>query len=303
MIASRARRVLAAVDDLFGRWRAPLSMLTVLGMLLWLLLRLDAIGWVAVWAARPRAFGFYALAVAGYFVLPVADAFIYRRLWRIRFLPTLGVFLRKRIYNSVVAGYSGEVWLLLWARSHIARPEAALAHDIKDSNVLSAAVSSCGAAILAVWLIHRFAFGTLVADGIGWWGLVTVCLAAAVPVGLLFRRRILAAHDRDAAVILAIHAVRFGAGLLLAVGAWHVALEHTPWSALASLLALQVLVNRIPFVPNGDLLFASVALALSGPLAFAQATLAGVLLTTSALNQILHLTVFAVVALLPGSRP
>lgn len=279
---------LAKAERLGGRARWLILGLTVC----WLAFRLDDIGWRAVWAARPMAPAFYAICLLAYFVLPAADAMIYRRLWGVPFWASVDVFLRKRIYNAVVVGYSGEVGLLLWARRHVPRGDAALAHAIKDTNILSAAISAYGAAILAFWLIGHFAFDRLVADGIGWWGALTVAIAAAMPVALLARWRILAMDASDAWAVLSIHGARFVIGLTLTLAMWHAALTAAPWTTLISLLALQVLVNRIPLVPNSDLLFAGVALTLSDTLALTQAGLAGVLLTVSAMQQALHLVVF-----------
>jgi len=74
---------------------------------------------------------------------------------------------------------------------------------------------------------------------------------------------------------------------------WRVALPGTGWTALIALLAIQVLVGRLPLVPNRDVLFAGVALSMSGTLAMKEASLAGVLVVTSVLQQALHLLTFA----------
>ena len=67
-------------------------------------------------------------------------------------------------------------------------------------------------------------------------------------------------------------------------------------TALLILLAIYVLVGRIPFVPNRDVLFVTIALAVSNRLALASAPLAGVLLATSALQQAFDLIVFGLSA-------
>lgn len=277
-------------------WRRPLSWAIVAGMLAWLVWRLGEIGWVEVWRALPTSFAFYALVLAAYLVLPVADALIYRRFWGIRVFPSLDMFLRKRVYNSALVGYSGEVALLVWARGRVGKSDAALLHAIKDTNILSAVVSGCGAALLVGWLATRLALDELASGALVWWGVATVALAVLLPLALMARRRTLAMSRREVGTVLAIHALRFLIGLALLLAQWRVVMPDASGLALLTLLAVYVLVGRIPFVPNRDVLFVGIALAVANRLAFEQAPLAGILLATSALQQALHLLVFALAA-------
>jgi hypothetical protein len=280
------------------RWRKPLGWVLLAAMTGWLLVRLHALGWRELWAARPGAPSFYVLVAVGYLALPAADALIYRRLWRTGWRDTLAVCLRKRVYNTALVGYSGEVGLLVWARSRIGTESVVLAHTIKDVNVLSAVVSSYAAAGLIGWLATRVAFDRLPNDGLVWWGAVTLAIAALTPLVLLARRGIIAMPMRQALEVFAIHTLRFGAGLALLLVQWRVALPGAGWTALTTLLAIQVLVGRLPLVPNRDVLFAGVALAVSGNLAMDETALAGVLVMTSALQQVLHLVAFVLAGVL-----
>ena len=88
------------------QWRCPLGWALAAAMVLWLGLRLEAIGWTAVWRALPNSPVFYALVLAAYLVLPLADALIYRRLWGTRLRGSFGPFFRKRVYNSALVGYA-----------------------------------------------------------------------------------------------------------------------------------------------------------------------------------------------------
>ena len=288
---------LAAIYERLARWQRQLGWALAAAILVWLGWRLEAIGWTAVWQALPRSPFFYALVVGAYLVLPVADALIYRRLWGTRLRSSLGLFFRKRVYNSALVGYSGEVSLALWARGRVERSDAAILHAIKDVNLLSAVVSGCGGALLVVWLATRVPVDRLPSGAVVGWGVVTVAMALALPAVLLARRGTLAMTGGEIIAVLEIHAVRFALGLAALLAQWWIVLPGATGSALLVLLALYVLVGRIPFVPNRDVLFVGIALALSDKLALASAPLAGVLLATSALQQAFHLLVFALSAL------
>ena len=296
----RFRAALRYAETSATRYRRPLVGLVTIAMLVWLGLQLEEIGWAAIWAARPREPLFYLLVVAAYFVPPVADTLIYCRLWGIGFWPSFGAFLRKRVYNSVVLGYSGEVGLMVWARSRVARSDAQIAHAIKDTSILSAMVSATATAGLVGWLALHVSVERLPLGAIGWWGAVAIAVAGLLPFGLFLRGRVLALDRRDTIALLAIHGARFALGMALLVAQWRVALPGSLTGDLITLLAVQVLVGRIPFVPNREVLFVGIALAVSGNLTIAHHALASVLITTSALQQGLHLVVFAVSTLAEG---
>ena len=294
---NRFGRCLIAMQAWLVRWRQPLGWAVAVGMIVWLGWRLETIGWLAVWQASPASPAFYAMVLAAYLVLPIADTLIYRRLWGVGLRRSLGLFFRKRVYNSALVGYSGEVSLAVWARGRVHRSDAEIIHSIKDVNLLSAVVSGCGGALLVVWLATRVALDRLPSGAIVWWGAATVALSVALPAVLLTRRGTLAMNRGDILAVLEIHALRFGLGLWFLLVQWWLVLPGASGSALLALLAIYVLVGRIPFVPNRDVLFVGIALTMSSKLAIASAPLAGVLLATSALQQVFHLVVFALSSL------
>jgi hypothetical protein len=253
--------------------------------------QLRAIGWRPLVAAHPTAPGFYVLAVLGYLLLPVADTQIYRGLWGIGFWRWLCVFMRKRIYNSLLIGYSGEVYLLLQARGWVDREGARLAHDIKDVNVLSAMVSSVASAGLLLYVLCHASSNRLFSPALKLWVVATLVIAASMPLLLAFRTRLMTLPRGAALAILAVHAVRFVGGQLVFLAQCVLVMPQVGWSRLASLLAVQVLVGRIPMVPNRDLLFIGMAVALSGQLALPRTALASLLVVNGALQLAMHLAV------------
>jgi len=272
-------------------WRRAVGWLLMLAVAAYLVVRLQDIGWTELWAARPSSPAYYALVILAYLVLPVADTLIYRRLWGIGFWGSIGAFLRKRIYNSALLGYSGEVYLLVWARGKVAQGDRQLLHAIKDTNILSAVVSTYVLSALILYLVTQTAFPGLSADAFGYWAGGTLLIAAVTPLAFLFRRHFMVMSTATALFVLAIHGFRFIGGQVLLLAQWHVALPLLGWTTLATLLAIQMLVNRIPFLPNRDLLFISIGIALAGTMDMPRAELASLLVMTSALQQVLHLVV------------
>lgn len=302
----RRAQIVASIGKVIGvaharidPWRRVLGWSLVAAMMAWLAWRLSQIGWSAVARELPTSPAFYALILAAYFALPLADALIYRRLWGIPIARSIAMLMRKRVYNSVLVGYSGEAALLVWARGRTSRNNTAILHAIKDVNILSAVVSGCAATLLIAWLATRTTLDQLPTGALTWWGVATIAIAAILPLVLVARRGVLLMALPDVIAVLAIHALRFGLGLILLAAQWWVVMPDASATALLLLLAVYVLVGRIPFVPNRDMLFVVAALAVCGRLAIDPASLAGILVASGSIQQALHLVAFALAAAMP----
>ncbi len=70
----------------------------------------------------------------------------------------MAVILRKRVMNTFMLDYSGEVFFFLWAQEHLKLKPGMLVHGIKDSNVLSA---GAGLAMLYLMTLMLLASGGL----------------------------------------------------------------------------------------------------------------------------------------------
>jgi hypothetical protein len=262
-------------------WLARLAMTGIVGWLLW---RLQAIGWDQIWRARPSAPAFYAIVLAAYFVQPTADTLIYRRLLGIPFGQGFSAQLRKRVFNSVLVGYSGELFLMMWARRRVAMSDGRLALLIKDCNVLSAIASTLVSFALLLWVLLDWNGAAPL-----WLWLAPLAMGAMLlPMILMLRLGFEVLAIRSALLVLGIHLARYLATQALLLGQWVVQLPDLGIGLLARLLALQMVVLRLPLLPGRDLLFIGAGLALSGPLAIPQAELAGMLITTSALQLLMH---------------
>lgn len=269
------------------------------GMIAWMVLKVRAIGWAHVVRALPTNPLFYILFVVTFLVLPVSETAIFRTIFG-RALPgALPVLIRKRVYNSALVGYSGELYLFVWLRRTIGLSKRTIAIGLKDNAVLSAVASGLVTALLllgfagagngrriAAWLNPGPAL--LVAGLVG-----TIFLA---PVLFRLRRQLIAMPIDQAARVLAIHVARIAGVVLLQATQWAVVLPQEPWGVWLVFLTVQMVISRLPIIPNRDLLFLSAALEISGAINGPREAMAGLLLAGGALTQGANLLFFLLTA-------
>ena len=190
-----------------------------------------------------------------------AFGIIFRRLWR---LPAAGfaALLRKLVSNEVLLGYSGELSFYAWARRHgtlTATPFGA----IKDVSILSAFAGNL--ATLAMTALAWPFLGLLNIGALSHAMLIsTVIIVAVAVLMVVFGRRVFSLPAADLRFIFAVHTLRLLATTLLSGLIWHAALPDIGLGMWVLLAAMQLLVTRLPFVPNKDLMFASMSFALIG---------------------------------------
>ena len=79
-------------------------------------------------------------------------------------------------------------------------------------------------------------------------------------VVLAFKSRIFSLPAPQLRMIFSVHAMRLMTTTILSGVMWPTALPEVPLVWLVLLATLQLLVTRLPFVPNKDLVFASLAI-------------------------------------------
>ncbi len=238
------------------RWLFAALSLVLLAVIVHQLGRLDARQLIDSIPASP---GFW-LAFAGYYLaLPVSEWLIYRRLWR---LPAEGfrALLRKLVSNEVLLGYSGEASFYAWARRHAGLTSAPFG-AIKDVSIASALAGNIVTLIMVAiaWMVLGKFHNGIEAQHIGLSVAVMLLISFAVA---LFRRKLFSLPAAQLRFILAVHLGRLAATTLLSGLLWHFALPEVAISSWVLLAALQLLVTRLPFLPNKDLVFASATLAI-----------------------------------------
>ena len=268
------------------RWLIPVVLLIIIGR------RLTELGWREIWGARPGNLFFYVLLVAQFLIQPFGDYFVYRNLWGQDCTPSMAVILRKRVMNTFMLDYSGEVFFFLWAQQNLKLKPGMLVHGIKDSNVLSA---GAGLAMLYLIMLLLLATGGLhipaSISAHGWIylliGSVPLILCGALVLG---RRRLTALTPGQISVTFLIHFTR--AMLALGLEFWLWQLSGALPSAVASLqfVALRLVVTRLPLVPNKDLVFVGAGIAAAGMTRVSVTPVATVLVILAAADLILALT-------------
>ncbi len=219
----------------------------------------------------PAVWGVFGLL---YLTQPVADYVIFRRLWRLP-IAGFGVMLRKVVINEILFGYSGELYFYLWARRRAALSDAPFG-AIKDVNILSALLSNV--MTLAMLLVSAAGLERVnLARELGpalWPGLALVGLSFGV---LFFSRRVFSLTRQELVFVSVVHAVRLLAASGLTLWLWRLALPDVALGVWVVLMTSRLLLARLPFVANKDLVFANLVLVLFGvgsPTALLLATLA-----------------------------
>ncbi len=274
-------------------------LILVIGFLVW---RFSQVGWLEVFDALPTSPWFYVFFALRFLALPLSEMIIYQMIWDIPLFRHFPVFLRKRVYNFAVMGYSGEGSLTLWARRNLPLENKEIIVGVKDNNLLSALTSNIATVILIVWLFSNnglsVGVNALPSGGALLFALAFTSASALSLTVIALRKRLIALPLSKLRRVMSIHAVRMILILLLHVGMYAAALPGASLSAWAVFLALQLVLSRIPFIPNQDLVFMGAALSLSSLVHSSEAALAGMLLAEAGLSQLINIALFFATAYL-----
>ncbi len=280
--------VTAKVWDILRR----VVVLVVVGVIIY---QLFDIGWKEVLGSLPTQPLFYIIFLLLFFTLPVAEVFIYRQLWKFPSIEGFKTFLKKKVYNEELMGYSGEVHLFIWGRKHVPKPDKEVLKDIRDNSILSAMTSNIVAVSLIAFLV--FAGHIELSQLIGEFDLLytiagIVLVIILVVLIVVFRKYLFSLPPRKAATIFSIYMTRFLIHQALMLMMWAVVIPGTPLSVWFTYLTVIIVINRIPFLPSKDLVFVWAGIELSHMLDMASAAVAGMLLVYSALKKVMNLGFF-----------
>jgi hypothetical protein len=261
--------------------------------------QLFEIGWREVLTSLPTHPLFYILFGVLYLTLPVAEVFIYKQVWEVKKWESFKAFLTKRVYNEEVMGYSGEFYLFMWARKHLDKGDAEVLKNVRDNNIISSVNSNLVAFSLVGILIFTgiIELEHIVGDvNLVYVTVAVIIFAVIIALFIQFRKYLFALSFKKAAIVFSIYFVRFIIHHGLMIVQWAVVIPNTPLSIWFLFLAIIIVVNRIPFIPSRDLVFMWAGIELSRVLNMATASVAGMLLVSSALRKSTNLILFLVIS-------
>ncbi|TNE64295.1 MAG: hypothetical protein EP335_07455 [Alphaproteobacteria bacterium] len=269
----------------------------VLAVVWYLAVKLSAVGWQDVWSALPETPWFYIILIVMFLAFPVSEIFVYQAMWGGSLWRHFGIFVRKRVYNYAVLSYSGEAYLALWARKRLPIRSRRIFATVKDSNILSALASNSFTVLLLGAFFLTGQLGVITdadPDYKMYLGLAVLVGVILVPVVLRFRRHIISLDGPVARRVFLIHLARLVFMLVLQALQWAVVLPAVPFDTWLLFLTAQLVLTRVPFLPNTDLLYAGLGLTLMGYVDAPEAMVAGMFLASGALSQLLNAIAFLV---------
>lgn len=246
-------------------------------------------------AIRLLPLGVWPVFLLLYLTQTLCDYAIFRRVWH---MPPAGfeAVLRKNVINEVVLGYSGEAFLYVWAR-RASRAAVAPFAAIKDANIISALMGNLLTLVLGLvsaTQLQDLDFARRLGPAL-WSGLIPVATSLGV---LAFGRRVFSLRLGQLLYVAAVCGLRLAAWAGLTVLVWSLALPQVAPALWVVLLAIRLLVSRIPLISNKDLVFGSLMLLLLG----AHSAVAVLLAALAVMTLGLHLAVIVGLGLVDLAR-
>ncbi len=266
------------------------------GIVIVLIYQISVIGWREIVSELPTVALFYVIFLLIYFALPVTEYVTYSIRWPLEFWQSQEIFLKKRVYNKVVLGYSGEVQLFFWLQNRMSIDKKEAYEVIRDNNILSTLASTTVALILLAGFTGT---GRLsIYDWIDYDPviLIPVVLIVFVIGGYIFRRYrhyLFNMNRRHALIIFALHVGRMLLLSGLQVAQWYVVMPWVSIDIWFTMIVLQIILSRIPFLPNKDLVFIGTSLEFARHVDISVAGLAGILLVNQVLDKLMNVILFA----------
>lgn len=232
-----------------------------LAVLVAALLQLAQVDIGRVAAVVPTSPLFWLVFALSYFAGPLGDFAIFRRLWRI---PVSGflALLRKLIGNELITGYVGDLYFYTWARQRTTMTSAPFG-AVKDVAILSAMAANAVTLVLMLLAYPVLDTLHLGIDSTKFLGSVALMLVISSSI-LFFRKKLFSLPARDLWFVTAVQMVRVVATLVLTGWSWHLALPAESVQFWVLLSAMRMLLSRLPFLPNKDLVFAGLAVFMIG---------------------------------------
>lgn len=242
-------------------WTWWVGTIITLAVLVAAMLQLAQLDLARVAAIVPSSPAFWLVFALSYFAGPLGDYAIFRRLWQI---PVAGFFalLRKLIGNELITGYVGDLYFYTWARQRTSMTSAPFG-AVKDVAILSAMAANAVTLVLMVLAYPLLETLHLGIDSTAFFASVALMLVISSGV-LFFRKKLFSLPARDLWVVTFVQTARVIATLVLTGLCWHLALPAESVELWVLLSAMRMLLSRLPFLPNKDVVFAALAVFMIG---------------------------------------
>ncbi|MFM5894845.1 MAG: hypothetical protein ACKOQM_10515 [Novosphingobium sp.] len=244
-----------------NRWATLASMGVSLALLVAVALQLRDLDFAKVRGLIPTSPTFWMAFAAYYLSGPVSEWVVYRRLWAMP-LAGIGALLRKLVANELLLGYLGEAQFYAWAKARTKLSEAPFG-AIKDMTILSALVGNGATLVMLAFAWPYVSAGQLGVEGPTAFASLGVVLLTSLGI-LLFRRQLFTLPRQDLWFISAAHLARIVVILIASAVMWHAVLPAVAITLWLVLATLRMLLSRLPFLPNKDIIFAGVTVLLLG---------------------------------------
>lgn len=265
------------------------------GIVVYLVFELTELGWSKFFKSLPIHPLFYLIFLVNYFLLPVSEIFSYGISWKIKVKESFAVFIKKRVYNKDVLGYSGEVQLFTWARKKLGKSDKEIFKVIRDNNILSSVASTTIAFILLLIFFATDQISLL--DYITRENIITYISIGIIIliIGIVlyrFRKYLFSMSRKTAFSVLGIHTSRFIIVNILQVVQWYVVMPEIPLRIWFTYLSMTLILSRIPFLPNKDLVFIGASIEISKLINVSTAGIAGLFIAQNVLDKVLNAVLF-----------
>lgn len=264
----------------------------IIGLLFY---RLSQIGWRELAGSLPSSPWFYVFFLMRFLTLPVSETAVYEVVWSRPLAHHLPAFIRKRVYNSAVAGYAGEGFLTLWARRRLGLSGRDALFGVKDNNILSSLTANTATVLIVLALAVTGALPLALERLPGapmLFALSFAVAAAMIVIVVFFGRKLIHLPEAKVRKVVAIHAARQALTLSFFAAMYAAALPGAGFAGILLFIALQLVISRVPFLPNQDLVYLAAALSFSSVVGAPAEAVAGMLVAEAGLSQLLSVALF-----------
>ena len=267
---------------------------------------LSGIGWSNLLSEMPRTPWFYVIVVLMYFLLPIFETIIYSHFLPAKRSALLSVFIRKKVLNMDLMGYSGEVYFLIWVKEKLGIARSTVLRILIDMGITSSmgALTASGLLVGFLLFFDVLPLDLLLGDtdrAVLFGSLLIIAVIALA--GYQFRHTLFKLPGKTILALYAAHFSRFIVIYILLILQRWVVLPDVSFVVWGTMLAIWTVTNRLPFLMTRDLVAIALILELpSEMLAGVETAIAAMLLTRIASDRILGLSFFVPLSLASGSQ-